>query len=209
MQYGEETIFHREERIADTRFIVYFSPRLRSRRLESFHAQLNDREAQLKDLMKKKFVSSADMVKTVEYAINGFRGLVEISYGNGPDNFAYSFVQKAIQRKTSRMVYPILFTNTRLKAEEVLRIYGEKDTVEKAFSHLKSHLEPFFSRSENGTRARLFLTVLGYTMVAVMASKCDIPLQPGTENHILDKGGSIFQRTPYSCGIHKGAKGAH
>ena len=28
--------------------------------------------------------------------------------------------------------------------------YRDKDTVEKAFSHLKPHLEPFFSRSENG-----------------------------------------------------------
>lgn len=51
---------------------------------------------------------------------------------------------------------------------------GEKDPVEKAFSHLKPHLESLFSRSENGTRVRLFLTVLGYPMVAMMASKCDI-----------------------------------
>ena len=72
------------------------------------------------------------------------------------------------------MVYTILFPNTRLRAEEALRIYREKDTVEKAFSHLKPHLEPFFSRSESGTKARLFLTVLGYTMVAIIAAKCDI-----------------------------------
>ena len=175
MQYGEEAIFHKEERIGGTRYMVYFSPRLRSRRLESFYAQLNEKESILKDLMKKKFDSPADMVRTVEYSLNGFRGLVEISYGNGPDNFTYSLKHKAIQRRTNRMGYTILFTNTRLKAEEVLRIYREKDTVEKAFSHLKPHLEPFFSRSENGTRARLFLTVLGYTMVAMMASKCDIP----------------------------------
>ena len=125
--------------------------------------------------MKKKFDSPADMVRTLEYSLNGFRGLVEMSYGNGPDNFTYSLKHKAIQRRTNRMGYTILFTNTRLKAEEVIRIYREKDTVEKAFSHLKPHLEPFFSRSENGTRARLFLTVLGYTMVAMIASKCDIP----------------------------------
>ena len=68
------------------------------------------------------------------------------------------------------MDYTKLFTNTRLKAEEVLRIY-----MEKAFSHLNPHLEPFFSRSENGTRAKLFLTVLGYMMVTMMTSKCDIP----------------------------------
>ena len=46
--------------------------------------------------------------------------------------------------------------------------------MEKAFSHLKPHLEPFFSRSEGGTRARLFLTVLVYTLIAIIAEKCDI-----------------------------------
>ena len=73
------------------------------------------------------------------------------------------------------MGYTILFTNTRLPAEDVFKIYKEKDKVEKAFSHLKPYLEPFFSMSENGTRARLFLTVLGYTMVAIIAARCDIP----------------------------------
>lgn len=48
----------------------------------------------------------------------------------------------------------------------------EKDAVEKAFSHIKHLLEPFFSRPERGTRARLFHTVLGYTLIAIMAEKC-------------------------------------
>ena len=63
---------------------------------------------------------------------------------------------------------------TRIKSEDGLRFVKEKDTVEKALSHLKPHLEPFFSRSESDTRARLFLTVLGYTIVAMIADKCDI-----------------------------------
>ncbi|MEM4090634.1 MAG: hypothetical protein QXQ46_07815 [Thermoplasmatales archaeon] len=50
----------------------------------------------------------------------------------------------------------------------------EKDAVEKAFSHLKPHQEPFFSRSEKGTRARLFLAILGYTLAAVIACRCGI-----------------------------------
>ncbi len=45
--------------------------------------------------------------------------------------------------------------------------------VEKAFSHVKPHLEPFFSRTESGTRARLLLTMLGYTTVAITAAKCN------------------------------------
>jgi hypothetical protein len=62
LQYGEETIFHTEERIRGARYILYFSPRLRSIRLESFYTQLNEKESILKDLMKKKFDSPSDMV---------------------------------------------------------------------------------------------------------------------------------------------------
>ena len=65
--------------------------------------------------------------------------------------------------------YSLIFHNTDLSMKDVVRRYFDKDTVEKAFSHIKPHLEPFFSRSENGTRTRLFLTVLGYTLVAMMA----------------------------------------
>ncbi|MGC8618820.1 MAG: hypothetical protein ACP5UZ_08860, partial [Thermoplasmata archaeon] len=89
--------------------------------------------------------------------------------------FSYELRHKVIQRKTNRFGYTVLITNTSIAANELLRrIYREKDAVEKAFSHLKPHLESFFSRTEEGTRARLFLTVLGYTMVAIIAEKCGI-----------------------------------
>jgi len=57
---------------------------------------------------------------------------------------------------------------------KLLRIYREKDAVEKSFSHIKPNLEPFFSRSEEGTRARMFLKVLGYTPLAIIACKYGI-----------------------------------
>ena len=98
------------------------------------------------------------------------------------------------------MGYTILFTNTRLQQDEVLRIYREKDIVEKAFSHLKPHLEPFFSRSEGGTRARLFLTVLGYTMVAIIAEKCGI-----SYNQALNTMSGI-REVVYSNGSHSHAE---
>ena len=72
------------------------------------------------------------------------------------------------------MSFTILFTNTRLTAESVPRIYRDKDAVKKSFSHLKSHPEPFFSRFESSTRAMLFLTVLGYIMVAIIAANGDV-----------------------------------
>jgi transposase len=90
----------------------------------------------------------------------------------------------------------VLITNTSIAASELPRIYREKDTVEKAFSHLKPHLEPFFSRSENGTRARLFLTVLGYTMVAMMAAKCNV-----TYNRVLETISGI-REVVYANGYH-------
>ncbi|MEM3191738.1 MAG: hypothetical protein QXP36_02830 [Conexivisphaerales archaeon] len=53
----------------------------------------------------------------------------------------------------------------------MLRAYIEKNAVEKEFSHFKPHLEPFFSTSDNGSKARLFLAISGYTLAAVIASR--------------------------------------
>ena len=47
----DELLYIREERIGGIRYIVFFSPRLRSRKLESFYAQLDEKESQLKELM--------------------------------------------------------------------------------------------------------------------------------------------------------------
>ena len=148
----------------------YFSPRLRSQRLESFYAQPAEKEALLSELRKREFHSQRDLISSIESGLKGFRNLVDIRYANL--TFTHSLKHKAIQRRTNRFGYTILFTNTQFTANDVLRIYRGKDLVENAFSHVKPHLEPFFSRTEAGTRARLFLTVLGYTMVAIVASKC-------------------------------------
>jgi len=78
----------------------------------------------------------------------------------------------------------------------LLRIYREKDAVEKAFSHIKPHLKPFFSRSEGGTRARLFITMLGYTFVAIIAEKCRI-----SYNQALNTI-SGMREVVYSSGAH-------
>ena len=77
-----------------------------------------------------------------------------------------------------------------------VRSHREKDIVEKAFSHIKPHLEPFFSRSENVTRARLFLTILGYTMIAIMAAKCNV-----TYNRVLETISGI-REVVYADGYH-------
>ena len=170
-QYGDETIFLKEKRINGYRYVVFFSQRLRTRRLESFYYNLSEMEKNLDVLKGKKFRSQSDMAKTVGEELKVFNNLVDVKYDFNEIAFSYQLKHKAIQRKTNRFGYTVLITNTNIKANELLRIYREKDVVEKAFSHIKPHLEPFFSRSEGGTRVRLFLTVLGYTLVAIIADQ--------------------------------------
>ncbi len=130
-QHGDETIFHREERIRGTRYVIYYSPRLRSQRLESFYSQLSEREATISDLMKRRFRSQRDRIATVESALKGFRNLMDIQYSE--NGFTYELKHKAIQRKTNRFGYTILFTNTQFPADFILKTYRERDVVEKAF----------------------------------------------------------------------------
>ena len=76
--------------------------------------------------------------------------------------------------RTNTFGYTVLFTNTQFTASENLKIYREKDVIENAFPLIKSHLEPFLSRTEEGTWAGLFLTALGYNLVTMIAEKCGI-----------------------------------
>ena len=196
-QYDEETVFLEEKRIHGTRYVVFFSPRLRTRKLESFYHRLSEREAVLKELMRKKFDRHSDMVRSVEAEMKGFRNVIDVQYEKESVKFSYSLKHKAIQRRTNGFGYTILFTNTRIAAQDILRMYRDKDRVEKAFSHLKPHLEPFFSRTEEGTRARLFLAILGYTMIAIIAEKCGT-----TYNQALDTLSGI-REVVYSTGSHR------
>ena len=85
-------------------------------------------------------------------------------------------------------------------ANELLRIYMEKNAVWKAFSHIKLYLELFFSRSEGGTKARLSISVLGYTLTTIMAEKCCI-----SHNRAL-KTLSSMREVVYSDGSHSYAE---
>ena len=178
-----------------SRYIVYFSPRLRSQRLESFQSQLAEKEAFLNDIMRRKgFRSQRDMIGTIGSGLKGFRNLGDIRYSEL--TFTYSLKHSAIQRRTNTFGYTILFTNTQFLASEILKIYREKDEGEKAFSHFKPHLEPFLYRTEEETRARLFLTILGYTMIAIMAAKCNV-----TYNRVLETISGI-REVVYANGSH-------
>ena len=196
IQYRGETVFYREVRIHGTRYLVYFSPRLRSRRIESFFARLAERETALKELGNTRFKTEQDLIGSVESTLKGIRKLFDVIYHKESLSFSYSLKHKAIQRRNNRLGYTILITNTLFPAPDILKIYRQKDVVEKAFSHVKPHLEPFFARTEEGTRARLFLTILGYTFAAIIAGRCDITY----ENAMKTMAG--IREVVYSNGSH-------
>ena len=70
--------------------------------------------------------------------------------------FIYGLKHNAILTRKNRMGFFVLFTNTRMSAEDILRIYKQKDVVEKAFMHSKPCMEPLYARSERGTSLPLF-----------------------------------------------------
>ena len=83
--------------------------------------------------------------------------------------FTYRLKHNAILTRKNRMGFFVLFTNTRMSVEDILRIYKQKDVVEKAFMHSKQCMQPLHVRSEKGTRARMFLSRILHTMVPCMA----------------------------------------
>ena len=81
--------------------------------------------------------------------------------------FTYRLKHNAILTSKNKMGFFVLFTNTRMSAEDILRIYRQKNVVEKAFMHSKQCMQPLYVRSEKGTRARMFLSILGYSIMTI------------------------------------------
>ena len=125
-QYGDETVFLREKRMHGLRYILFFSPRLRTKKIESFYYTLSQKEKNLDVLKGKSFHSSKDMVKSVEEEMNGFNNLVELKYDYKNMKFSYELKHKAIQRRTNRFGYTVLITNTGIAANDLLKYTGRK-----------------------------------------------------------------------------------
>lgn len=172
IQYKEETVFHMEYRIDSIRYIVYFSARSRADRIQSFYSRLSDVERDLCDLQDKKFDSEQDMMHTAMSATGKMSRYFDLGASKG--SFKYRLKHNAIQARTNRMGFFVLFTNTMIGADEILRIYREKDVVEKAFMHSRPSMEPLHARTGEGTRARIFLSILGYSMMRMIAHGCEL-----------------------------------
>ena len=172
IQYAEETVFHMEHSMGSIRYMVYFSVRSRAEKIQALYSQISDMERDLHELQDKEFDNRQDMIRTVMSAAGRMERYVEIKPSG--KKFSYRLKHNAIQARTNRMGFFILFTITMLGAGDILRIYRQKDVVEKAFMHSKPNVEPLYARTETGTRARMFLSGLGYSIMAMIASRCGL-----------------------------------
>ncbi|QRF76018.1 Transposase [Thermoplasmatales archaeon] len=194
IQYHKETVFFREHRIDSIRYIVYFSAQSRADRMQAFYSHLSDIEGDLKALQGKRFDSEQDMMHTAISATGDMARYFDLGASEG--SLTYRLKHNAIQARTNRMGFFILFTNTMIGADEILRIYREKDVVEKAFMHSRPSMQPVYARTEEGTRARIFLSILGYSMMRMIAHRCDLSYEE-TERIL-----SGIKEVVYSNGSH-------
>ena len=172
---GKDAIFHMDHSVEGTRYIVFFSSRMRAEKIQAFYAGLSDMERDLHEMQDQEFNSEQDMIRSVTKAAGKLLKYIEIR--SSGKTFTYRLKHNAVQARTNRMGYFVLFTNTRMSAEDILRIYRQKDVVEKAFMHSKPSMEPLYARTERGTRARMFLSILGYSIMAMIASRSGFTYQ--------------------------------
>ena len=132
-------------------------------------------ERDLHEMQDQEFDSEQDMIRSVMKAAGNMMKYIEIIPSEKA--FTYRLKHNAIQARTNKMGFFVLFTNTRMSAEDILRIYRQKDVVEKAFMHSKQCMQPLHARSERGTRARMFLSILGYSIMAMIASRSGFTYQ--------------------------------
>ena len=190
---GNDTIFHMEHSVEGTRYIVFFSTKLRADKIQAFYSNLSDMERDLHEMQDQEFNSEQDMIRSVTAAGKMLKYIEIIPSGKA---FTYRLKHNAIQARTNRMGFFVLFTNTRMSAQDILRIYRQKDVVEKAFMHSKQCMQPLHARTKIGTRARMFLSILGYSIMAMIASRSGFTYQQ-TEKII-----SGIKEVVYTNGSH-------
>ena len=172
IQHAGEPVFHMEHGMGSNRYMAYFSARSRADKIQALYSQISDMERDLHELQDKEFDNQQDMMKTVISAAGRMERYVEIKPSG--KTFSYRLKHNAIQARANRMGFFILFTNTMLGTGDILRMYRQKDVVEKAFMHPKPGMEPLYARTETETRAMMFLSVPGYSIMAMIASRCGL-----------------------------------
>ncbi len=107
--------------------------------------------------------------------------------------FTFERVTETIEKSRKyEGVFLLSTTEIDLKGEDILKIYREKDIIEKAFRTIKSEIEmrPFFLSSETSVTGYVFICALAYQIRSVLKfhmKKCNSQMSMTEAFEILDK----------------------
>jgi len=169
MRYNKEVFFVMEHKINGKRLIVLHSPLKHAKGLEECYAEIDEREQYLKEREKVFYDSEDDMLKELETVCKPHKECFRIDPKKTKNgwSFSYRLLHDVILEKSRRLGKTVLFTTTSMPAKDILRLYREKDVVEKTFQLMKRRgLTPVNATKEETTRAYGILAVLGYFLLA-------------------------------------------
>jgi transposase len=171
MKYHDEVLFFKEHEIDGKRIIVYHSPKRYTDEIHRFYRDLSELEEHLKKLEKEKFQSKHEMIEELKNTCNSYYQYFKYEIKPGW-SFKYQLKHKAIQRRNNRMGKTVLFTTTSFDAKEILKLYREKDVIDKVFEIMKHHgLSPLKTTTEDSTKAYVNLVIIGYLLLALLRNK--------------------------------------
>ncbi|MDP7080727.1 MAG: IS1634 family transposase [Candidatus Undinarchaeales archaeon] len=173
IRYPGAVTFAKEFKEDDIRAFVYHDSERRSRQLTSFYEGLTEVERKLDDLGEVAFPIKDEMLGELHGVCGDYAGYIRVTPTFSEDwSFTYRVKHKAVQRTTNRFGKTVLFTSTSLNAVDVLKLYREKDVIDKTFRLMKDRgLGPLQANLEGSTRARVFLAYLGYLMLCLLRMK--------------------------------------
>lgn len=125
---------------------------------------------------KRSFKSQRDLASAIKSIINGWSSFFTIQYP-GDENqisFSWSLNQKRVDdAKAMDGKFLLYATDETFSAQEIVRMYLEKDFIEKVFRTVKTdeELKPIRHRLESRVRGIFFVCTLAYRLLAALRWK--------------------------------------
>jgi len=176
MNYNSEILFMMDHEMDGKRFIVIHSPIKYGKELERFYESINDREEYLKEQINIEFSNKDEMLNEIESVLKPYQKCFKIQKIKTKEKwqFNYKLINKNIKMKTNMLGKTVLFTTTSFTPYEILKTYREKDVVEKIFHIMKKRgLLPVHASTEETTKAKGMLTVLGYLLLSLLRKRLE------------------------------------
>ena len=175
-RYKNQIFFYKIHIIDGLNVFVFHSAKKYSNDLEDFLYELCIIEEELKKIQKEKFKIKKDVICELENVCDKYYKYFKFDYKRGWA-FDFSINKKKLDIRKKSFGKIVLFTTIPLKEineKEMLKLYREKDVVEKAFELMKGKgLQPIKTKTKNSTKSYAKLVVIGYLLLMLLKNKID------------------------------------